>query len=63
MSAMPPRTRGTGQRHWSSIGEETFAGGMWLLYVLFRVGGRLPFRIVLYPVVLWYWAEIGRAHV
>jgi len=47
---------GTGQRHWSSIGEETFVGGMWLLYMLFRVGGRLPFRLFLYPVVLWYWA-------
>jgi predicted LPLAT superfamily acyltransferase len=56
MSAVHPRSRGTGQRHWSSIGEETFVGGMWLLYALFRVGGRLPFRIVLYPVVLWYWA-------
>ena len=53
---MPPRATGTGQRHWSSIGEETFAGGMWLLYLLFRVGGRLPFRLFLYPVVLWYWA-------
>lgn len=47
---------GTGQRHWSAIGEETFAGGMWLMYALFRIGGRLPFRLVLYPVVLWYWA-------
>ena len=56
MSATPQHTSGTGQRHWSSIGEETFVGGMWLLYGLFRVGGRLPFRLVLYPVVLWYWA-------
>jgi predicted LPLAT superfamily acyltransferase len=42
-------------RHWSSIGEETFVGGLWLMYALYRVGGRLPFRAVLYPVVLWYW--------
>ena len=56
MSSVHPRPRGTGQRHWSSIGEETFVGGMWLMYALFRVGGRLPFRLVLYPVVLWYWA-------
>ena len=56
MSTMQQRETGTGQRHWSSIGEETFVGGMWLLYMLFRVGGRLPFRVVLYPVVLWYWA-------
>ncbi len=56
MSAVPRRGSGTGERHWASIGEQTLAGGMWLLYGLFRVGGRLPFRIVLYPVVLWYWA-------
>ena len=54
---MQQRTTGTRQRHWSSIGEETFVGGMWLLYMLFRVGGRLPFRLFLYPVVLWYWAS------
>ena len=41
---MQQRESGTGQRHWSSIGEETFVGGMWLLYMLFRIGGRLPFR-------------------
>jgi predicted LPLAT superfamily acyltransferase len=56
MSAVEQRGSGTGQRHWSSIGEETFVGGMWLMYALFRIGGRLPFRVVLYPVVLWYWA-------
>jgi len=57
VSTMQQRTTGTGQRHWSSIGEETFVGGMWLLYALFRIGGRLPFRLFLYPVVLWYWAS------
>ena len=56
MTAMPQRETGTGQRHWAAIGEETFVGGMWAMYALFRVGGRLPFRLVLYPVVLWYWA-------
>jgi predicted LPLAT superfamily acyltransferase len=53
---MQQRAAGTGPRHWAAIGEETFVGGMWLLYALFRVGGRLPFRLFLYPVVLWYWA-------
>jgi predicted LPLAT superfamily acyltransferase len=56
MSTTTQRATGTGQRHWSAIGEETFVGGMWLMYALFRVGGRLPFRAVLYPVVFWYWA-------
>ncbi len=48
-------------RHWSSLGEETFVGGMWLMYALYRIGGRLPFRVVLYPVVAWYWAANRRA--
>lgn len=56
MNTLQPRATGTGQRHWAAIGEETFVGGMWLMYALFRVGGRLPFRLVLYPVVFWYWA-------
>jgi predicted LPLAT superfamily acyltransferase len=56
VSTTRQRTTGTGARHWAAVGEETFAGGMWLLYALFRIGGRLPFRLVLYPVVLWYWA-------
>ncbi len=47
-------TAGSG-RHWAQIGEETFVGGMWLMYALYRIGGRLPFRLLLYPVVLWYW--------
>ena len=55
MSTVRNTATGTGNRHWSSIGEETFVGGMWLMYLLYRVGGRLPFRAVLYPVVLWYW--------
>jgi predicted LPLAT superfamily acyltransferase len=56
MSATSRTTGAAGQgRHWSAIGEETFVGGMWLMYLLYRAGGRLPFRFVLYPVVLWYW--------
>ncbi len=61
MSAVKPAPDAARGRHWSSIGEETFVGGMWLLYVLFRVGGRLPFRAVLYPVVAWYWLANRRA--
>jgi predicted LPLAT superfamily acyltransferase len=48
-------------RHWSSFGEETVVGGMWLLYALYRCAGRAPFRVVLYPVVVWYWATNRRA--
>lgn len=43
-------------RHWASIGESTFAGGMWLLGWVYRLFGRLPFRICVYPVVFYYWA-------
>jgi predicted LPLAT superfamily acyltransferase len=43
-------------QHWASIGESTFAGGMWLLGWVYRLFGRLPFRICVYPVVFYYWA-------
>jgi predicted LPLAT superfamily acyltransferase len=49
------QARAASPRHWASLGEGTFVAGMWALYALYRIGGRLPFRIVLYPVVLWYW--------
>jgi predicted LPLAT superfamily acyltransferase len=41
-------------RHWSSINEVSFVAGMRLLFWICRVGGRWPFRIVLYPVLGWY---------
>jgi predicted LPLAT superfamily acyltransferase len=43
-------------RHWASIGESTFVGGIVFLLAVHRWLGRLPFRLCLYPVVAWYWA-------
>ncbi len=43
-------------RHWATVGEVTCEAGVWLLWGLYRLFGRVPFRIVLYPVVAWYWA-------
>ena len=42
-------------RHWSQVGEGGAVAGLWLMYALYRAAGRLPFRIVLYPVVACYW--------
>ncbi|MDO9194038.1 MAG: acyltransferase [Undibacterium sp.] len=41
-------------RHWASINEVGFVAGMRLMFWICRVFGRWPFRIVLYPVLLWY---------
>lgn len=41
-------------RHWASINEASFVAGMRLLFWIWRVLGRWPFRIVLYPVLAWY---------
>lgn len=41
-------------RHWAQIDEVSFVAGMRLLFWLGRVLGRWPFRVVLYPVMLWY---------
>lgn len=48
-------------QHWASLGETTFVGGTWLLYGVYRLFGRWPFRLCLYPVVLAYWLASGVA--
>lgn len=47
--------------HWASLGEHTFVAGVRLLFWVYRVLGRLPFRLCLYPVVTYYWATRGDA--
>jgi len=42
-------------RHWSRIGESTCAWGIWCLYAIHRLLGRAAFRVVLWPVVAYYW--------
>jgi predicted LPLAT superfamily acyltransferase len=42
------------RQHWAQINEFSFVSGMRLLFSTCRVLGRWPFRIVLYPVLLWY---------
>lgn len=42
--------------HWASLAEHTFVSGIWLLFWVHRVLGRLPFLACLYPVVFYYWA-------
>lgn len=42
-------------RHWSQVGEAGAVAGLWIMYTLHRLAGRLPFRAVLYPVVACYW--------
>ena len=44
-------------RHWAHINEAGYVGGMRLLFWIGRAGGRWPFRLVLYPVLLWYLAS------
>ncbi len=41
--------------HWADFGESTFVAGIWFLYWVYRILGRLPFRFFLYPVVSYYW--------
>jgi predicted LPLAT superfamily acyltransferase len=48
-NATPPR-----KRHWANIGEVTSVNGIKLLFVIHRIFGRWPFRIVVYPAMLFY---------
>ncbi len=42
-------------RHWSQVGEVGAVSLAWIMYAIHNVAGRLPFRLVLYPVVAVYW--------
>ncbi|MDR2215705.1 MAG: glycosyltransferase family 2 protein [Nevskiaceae bacterium] len=42
-------------KHWASIGENTWVGGITLLLLIHRWLGRWPFRIAVFPVVLLNW--------
>ncbi|MFL9923326.1 acyltransferase [Herbaspirillum lusitanum] len=48
-------------RHWAQINEVSFVAGMRLLFFVYRLFGRLPFRLMLYPVLCWYMAGNRRA--
>jgi len=50
---MTPQAQ-TQSRHWASINELSFVTGMRLLFWIYRLFGRWPFRFVLYPVLVWY---------
>lgn len=50
----PPPARSRSQ-HWSAIGEATCVWGIWLLYALYRVFGRMLFRLTMAPVVIYFW--------
>ncbi|MCL1887219.1 MAG: acyltransferase [Betaproteobacteria bacterium] len=41
-------------RHWAHIHEVTYVAGMRFLFWIFRIFGRWPFRLFLYPVLGWY---------
>lgn len=47
--AMAPRNQ-----HWAQINEFSFVAGMRVLYWLCRLVGRGPVRLILYPVLFWY---------
>lgn len=41
--------------HWSAVAERKGQGGLRLMLAVWRYGGRLPFTLLLYPVVAVYW--------
>jgi predicted LPLAT superfamily acyltransferase len=44
----------TRRQHWTQISEFGSIAGMRLMFSTCRILGRWPFRVVLYPVLLWY---------
>ncbi len=45
----------SGAQRWSDMGESTFVLGIWVLYWIYRLFGRWPFLVCLYPVVVTHW--------
>ena len=41
-------------KHWARIDESTFVLGIRLLFWICKTFGRWPFRLFLYPVIVWY---------
>jgi predicted LPLAT superfamily acyltransferase len=54
MTQKKSATQTVEKQHWASFNEVSFVAGMRLLFWIFRLFGRWPFRLVLYPVLLWY---------
>jgi len=48
-------------QHWADLGEKTFDVGIGFLSAIHRWFGRVPFRICLYPVLLFYWLTSATA--
>lgn len=40
--------------HWADLNEVTTSLGMRILFLVYRVFGRIPVLIILYPVILWF---------
>jgi len=51
----------TSSSHWAQINEISFVAGMRAMFFLYRCCGRWPFRLALYPVLLWFIASNRRA--
>lgn len=51
----------TAQPHWADIGESTSVAGVRFLCAVYRLLGRWPFRLCLYPVVLVHWLSNSTA--
>ena len=47
--------------HWADLGESTFVFGLRFLVAVYRLLGRVPFLLVLYPVVFYYRVRRGVA--
>jgi predicted LPLAT superfamily acyltransferase len=54
-------TRRNQNQHWAHINEVSFVGGMRLMFGIYRIFGRWPFRLALYPVIAWYVLSKPRA--
>lgn len=43
-----------GQTHWAALSEAGLSAGLWFLYWVYRCGGRWLYRLILWPVALYF---------
>jgi hypothetical protein len=51
---MTQPTTAVPDRHWSQMNESTFVPGLRLMLWIYRIFGRWPARLIIYPIVFWY---------
>lgn len=60
-ASQPPERPQPAATHWAQIAEAGAIGGMRFMFGCFKLGGRPLFRVILFPVIIYYFLAHGNA--